>query len=128
MEITEELSKYNKKQTEFILALLQTDNISKSAKIAGISEITAHKWLKTSLKDDINKLRKIYIENNLKRLEFASIKATETLIDILQDENCSKSVKLSSAKLIIEYTLKAREQDEIISRLNNIEKRINEKW
>lgn len=127
MEIAEELSKYSKKEINFILALLETDNISKSAKISGISEMTAHKWLKIGLKDEINNLRKIYIEDNLKKLEFASIKATDVLIDILEDENCSKSVKLNTSKAILDYALKVREQTEIIERLNNIEKRINEK-
>ncbi len=127
MEIAEELSKYNQKQVKFILSLLQADNISKSAKISGISEMTAHKWLKNGLKDEINKLRKIYIEDNLKRLEFASIKATDVLIDILEDENCPKSVKLNTSKAILDYTLKIREQTQIIERLEGIEKRIEDR-
>lgn len=127
MEITEELSKYSKKEINFILSLMQTDNISKSAKIAGISEMTAHKWLKNGLKDEINKLRKIYIENNFKKLEFASIKATDKLLEMLDNENCSNSVKLSISKTIIEYALKIREQTSIIERLEGIEKIINER-
>lgn len=127
MEIAEELSKYSKKEINFILSLLQTDNISKSAKISGISIMTAHKWLKNGLKDEINKLRKIYIEDNLKRIEFISIKATDVLIDILEDENCTKAIKLNAVKSILDYTLKIREQESIIERLNNIEKRIKDK-
>ena len=50
MEIVDELSKYSKKEINFILALLQNGNISKSAKISGISEMTAHKWLKNRFK------------------------------------------------------------------------------
>lgn len=92
-----------------------------------MTEATCHKHLQNGLADEINKIRKCYIEENFKRLEYASGKSVNVLLDILEDENCSKSIKLNTAKLIIEYTLKAREQDEIISRLNNIEKRINEK-
>ena len=127
MEIAEELLKYSKKEINFILALLETDNISKSAKISGISEMTAHKWLKGGLKDEINKIRKSYIEDNLKRLEYASIKATDTIINILDDETCSKSIKLNASKSILDYTLKIREQTLIIERLEGIEKRIEDR-
>lgn len=104
---------------------MQTDNISKSAKIAKVSEMTAHKWLKTNLKDEINNLRKKYIEDNLKRLEYTSIKAVAVIIEILEDKECSKSVKLNASKQVIDYSLKLREHNEIITRLENIERRIN---
>lgn len=42
----EELNKYNKKQVDFIMAMLETDNIKKSAEIANISEPTAYNYLK----------------------------------------------------------------------------------
>lgn len=127
MKFAEELTKYSKKQVDFIFAMLETGNISKSCKIANITKTTAFKYLKSGLDEEINKIRKEYIEESLKRLEYASIKATEVIIDILEDENCSKSVKLNTLKAILDYTLKTREQTEIIERLNNIEKRINEK-
>ena len=42
----DELSKYSKKQLDFIMAMLETDNIKKSAEIANISEPTAYNYLK----------------------------------------------------------------------------------
>ncbi len=50
MELIEELIKYNKKQVDFIFAMLETGNISKSCKISNITEATAHKFLKNRLK------------------------------------------------------------------------------
>ena len=96
--------------------------------MAGITESTAHKWLQNGLAKEINNIRKSYIEENLKRLEYASIKATDNIIDILEDKECPKSIKLTASKTILDYTLKVREQTEIIERLENIEKRINEEW
>ena len=125
MEIEEELTKYNKKQVDFIFAMLETGNIAKSAKMANITENTAFKYLKNGLLEEINKIRKKYIEESLKKLEYASVKATDTIIDILGDEKCTNSVKLNASKTILDYSLKIREQTEIIERLNNIEKRIN---
>lgn len=119
-----DLTKYSKKQVDFILAMLETGNILKSSKIANITETTAHKWLQNRLADEINQIRKSYIEENLKRLEYASIKATNHIIDILEDKECSKSIKLNASKTILDYTLKIREQTDIIERLEKIEKGI----
>ena len=66
------------------------------------------------------------MEANFKKLEFASIKATEVVIGILEDKECPKSIKLNASKTILDYGLKIREQTEIIDRLKNIEKRIEE--
>ena len=61
----------------------------------------------------------------MKKLEYASIKATSVIIEILEDKCCSKSIKLNASKMVLDYSLKVREQTEIIERLRNIEKRIN---
>ena len=127
MEFEEKLSKLNKKQSDFVVAMLETDNIAKSAKLAHITEQTAHNYLKNGLSSQIENIRKKYIRENLKRLEYASLKATDVLIGILEDEKCPKSVKLNASKSILDYSLKIREQTEIIERLEGIEKRINEK-
>ena len=50
MEISEKLTQYNKKQVDFIFAMLETGNISKSCKIANITETTAFKYLKNRSK------------------------------------------------------------------------------
>ncbi len=94
--------------------------------MANITETTAFKYLKNGLSEEINTIRKKYIEESLKKLEYASIKATDTIINILEDEKCSNSVKLTASKTILDYSLKVREQTEIIEKLNNIEKRIND--
>lgn len=126
MEFIEDLTKYSKKQIDFIFAILETGNISKSAKIANITETTAFKYLKNGLSEEINKIRKRYIEESLKKLEYASVKATDTIINILEDEKSANSVRLNASKTILDYSLKIREQTEIIEKLNNIEKRIND--
>lgn len=69
----------------------------------------------------------MHIEENLKRIQYASLMATDVMIDILKNKECSCSVKLNASRTILEYTLKAREQTEIIERLEGIEKRINER-
>ena len=126
MEFIEDLTKYSKKQIDFIFAMLETGNISKSAKIANITETTAFKYLKNGLSEEINKIRKRYIEESLKKLEYASVKATDTIINILEDEKSANSVRLNASRTILDYSLKIREQTEIIEKLNNIEKRIND--
>lgn len=125
MENLKELTKYSKKQIDFLFAMLETGNISKSCKIANITETTGFKYLNSGLKEEINNIRKKYIEENFKKLEYSSIKATQVIIDILEDDNCPKSIKLNASKTILEYSFRIREQNEIIERLKNIEKRLN---
>ncbi len=122
----DELSQYNKKQIDFLLAMIETDNIKKSAKIAQISEPTAYNYLKNGLLDEIKKIRKKFIEESFNKLEYASVKATDTIINILEDEKSTSSIKLNASKTILDYSLKIREQTEIIEKLTNIEKRIND--
>ena len=102
MEFTENFTKYNKKQVDFIFAMLETGNISKSAKIANITETTSFKYLKNGLSEEINKIRKRYIEESLKKLEYASVKATDTIINILEDGKSANSVRLNASKTIDE--------------------------
>ena len=59
-------------------------------------------------------------------LEYTTVKATEVINDILVDESTPKSVKLNACKTVLDYSLKIREQTEIIERLDNIEKRVKE--
>lgn len=122
MELDEKLSKLSKKQVDFIFAMLETGNISKSSKMANITETTAFKYLKNGLGEEISNIRKKYIEENFKKLEFISIKATNVIIEILDDTECPKSIKLNASKAVLDYSLKVREQTEIIERLKNIEK------
>lgn len=126
MGIEEELTKYNKKQIDFIFGMIKTGNILKSCEIANISEATAYKYLKNGIQDDINKIRKRLIEKSLVNLEYTTVKATEVINDILVDESTPKSVKLNACKTVLDYSLKIREQTEIIERLDNIEKRVKE--
>ena len=125
MEFTWDLSRYSKKQVDFIFAMLETGNISKSAKIANITETTAFKYLKNGLSEEINKIRKKYIEESFKKLEYASVKATDTIIELLNDKSCPNSIKLNACKTILDYSMKIHEQNDIIEKLENIEKRIN---
>ena len=121
MEISEIINKYNKKQMDFIFAMLSTGNISKSCKLANITETTAFKYLKTELKEDLNIIRKKYIDENLKLLEYSVIKATTVIVEILDDNTCPKSIKLNASKTVLDYSLKMREQNEIIDRLKKLE-------
>ena len=52
--------------------------------------------------------------------------AVDTLIAMLQDKECSRSIKVNAAKAIIDNGFKLREQDNIIERLKLIEQKFNE--
>ena len=49
IKLPEKLSGYTKKQSDFLISLLDTGIISEAAKKANITESTAHKWLNNGL-------------------------------------------------------------------------------
>ena len=46
MDCMEYMDKYNKRQIDFIIAMLEYDNIKKSAEMAGITEQTGHNYMR----------------------------------------------------------------------------------
>lgn len=124
MEIAEKLTQYSKKQVDFIMAMLETGNIARSCKIANITETTAFKYLKNGLDKEINNIRQEYIEIHLKKLEYMAIKAIDVICEILHDDKCTNMVKFNVSRTVLDYSLKVREQTQVIERLERIEERI----
>jgi lipopolysaccharide biosynthesis regulator YciM len=122
--LPEKLAGYSKKQSDFLLAMLDTGVIAEAAKKSKISEVTAHKWLNEGLAKELQSIRANLIEKDLNRLQLACGLAVNTLIDIIQDAQASKSVKVNACKTILENSMKIREQEQIISRLEELEERM----
>ena len=56
-----------------------------------------------------------------------NIKFVDVIVEILDDNTCPKSIKLNASKTVLDYTLKMREQNEIIDRLKKLEERMEMK-
>lgn len=113
------------KQNKFILELAVNGNIKRACQIAGISEKTGHNWLKD---EDFNKtlhnIRESLVSRSLNSLMMSLDKAVNAVIRILEDERTSTMAKLSAARLIIENSLKFREQQTLLQRVEELEKQM----
>jgi len=128
MNLPEKISGYSKKRSDFLIALLDVGVISEAAKRANITESTAHKWLNDGLNEELKKIRASLIKKHLDKLQLACGLAVDTLIEILmnKDKLYSINIRERASKTILENTLKIREQDQIIQRVENLEDRLFE--
>jgi translation initiation factor 2B subunit (eIF-2B alpha/beta/delta family) len=119
------IPKLSAKQNKFILELAVNGSIKKACQIAGISEKTGHNWLKD---EDFNKtlhdIRETLVSRSLNSLMMSLDKAVNAVLRILDDERTSTMAKLSAARLIIENSLKFREQQTLLQRVEELEKQM----
>jgi hypothetical protein len=111
------------KQLRAIEALLREPTTSAAAKEARISETTIFRWLNESaFSAAYRAARGRLLEGTLTALQSASTTAVETLRNTLTDIAAPAQVKVSAARSILEFSLKAREVLEVEERLAYLEK------
>ncbi len=114
------------KQEKAIAALLSEPTVTAAAAKCGIGERTLHTWL-----HDIPAFAAAYtaarhdaVGQAVGRLQHATGIAVDALIDVLDSEYAPvapAAVRVSAAKVIIEYALRFRELDELESRIAALE-------
>jgi len=126
LNLPEKLSGYPQKQSDFLIAMLDTGIISEAAKRAHITEATAHKWLNNGLDKVLKEMRAELIDEALNKLQLACTFAVDTLLEILSNKENPLSIRLKASTFVLDATFKIREQEQIIDRLDALEERIDE--
>ena len=72
----------------------------------------------------MHNIRESLVSRSLNSLMLALDKAVNAIIRILEDERTSTMAKLSAARLIIENSLKFREQQTLLQRVEELEKQM----
>src|SRR5262249_134938 len=98
------------RQQRAINALLSEPSIIKAAEAAKVSKATMYRWLadaqfSTALKE----ARGRALESTLTGLQGASVKAVETLYDMMNDEKVSAAARVNAAGKILEMSLRVRD-------------------
>ena len=115
------------KQLKAVPHLIASKTLKEGCKKARISRKTLYQWLKDPVfKQEFKNQRDVIIEEALEDLKGNLTKATQTLINLL-DETDSEPLKRYVAKDIIDYVMKARELGELEERLVKIEKIVLER-
>ncbi|MBI1763120.1 MAG: hypothetical protein HYR56_16960 [Acidobacteria bacterium] len=114
--------KLTAKQVRAIEALLSERTIADAAVAAGVGEASLYRWLNDPAFDKAYKsARSRLLETTLTRLQHVSSDAVKTLHETLTDPLAQAPARVSAARTILEFSLKAREALELDDRLSALE-------
>jgi hypothetical protein len=104
--------------------LLSTKTDQEGCEKAGISRKTLYQWLKDPVfSKELGAQREIIITEALEYLKGSIARAVQVLVGLL-DTVTNDSLRRLLARDILEYSLKAREQEAILTRIERIEKEL----
>lgn len=113
--------------SQLISALLSSPTIKQTAKTVGISETAIYTRLrKPDFRAKLQNARDTQFQVISSKLEDANFLALNTLINILDDKEVSAGVKVRASQILLDLSLKNREQADIITRIQNLEEMLEE--
>lgn len=105
-----------------VSALLSCSTIKQAAESVGLSEQAVYSRLrKVDFRTKLQNARTTQFQVISSKLEDANFKALDTLINILDDMEVSAGVKVRASQILLDLSLKNREQADIISRIQTLE-------
>jgi hypothetical protein len=120
-----ETDSLTQKQQKTIQTLLENPTVRAAAKAAGVGETTIFRWLaEPAFNRCYREARNHLLENTLTALQAASSEAVQTLRQVMQDAEAMVTARVSAARAILEFSLKAKEQLETEERLSELERRV----
>jgi hypothetical protein len=113
------------KQQKALQALLENPTTRAAAKAAGVGETTIFRWLaEPAFNRCYREARNHLLENTLTALQAASTDAVQTLRDVMRDTQAMVTARVSAARAILEFALKAKELLETEARLSALEQQV----
>ena len=110
------------KHEKLLAALLSAPTIQGAAKIAGVSESTALRFLKESeFAEAYRAARREVVSHAVTQLQSACGEAVATLREVASDGDAPASSRVSAARSILETSLRAVEIDDLAARVANLE-------
>lgn len=107
--------------------LLAAPSIEEGCKQAKVGKATLYKWLKNeTFRYEIRRLRQEIVTGALENLKANVTKATEALVGLLDSQN--ETIRHRTAKDIIEFTQRAIENENLEERIENLERKMNERY
>jgi Holliday junction resolvasome RuvABC DNA-binding subunit len=114
-------SKKSRKVEQLIAALLTSATIADAAKVAGIGDKTARRWMKDpDFAEQYRLARRSCMDQATAALQQAMSESVEALREI-QFGGESEAARVSAARTIIDNALRSRESEDISARLDALE-------
>jgi phage terminase small subunit len=124
---TPKIAGLSKRQSDFVIALIETGFITKAADIAGVTESTAHKWLKQGLNEIVDEVRQSLFDKRINELQDMMKLANKAVRDTLEDEKASRNTKLNAAKIVYDNVFRYNEQRNIIEQMEELRELFKER-
>ena len=119
------MSKLKGKQSIFLQALLESRTKEEAIAKAEINRHTAYRYLKEpEFRQALREARREVVSLVSQRLSQSGEKAINVLIDVVEDEDSPPSSKVQASRTILEYLYKSYEQDELETRIEELENHI----
>lgn len=110
-------------QHKAVLALLEKPTVAEAAKSAGVHRATLYKWLREERFQAVyHGARRELLRHVAARLQQISAEAVETLREVMADKTQQGASRVGAARTVLDYAVKATEQQEIIERLDRLER------
>ena len=112
-------SRRTSKKSRAIVALLSGKTNSQAAQSAGVTERTIYRWLSDpSFRSELSEAERQMIESATRQMSSLQEKAINVLDQLLESQDVSPQIRLSTAKSILRLSLAYRDR--------NIERRLYE--
>jgi hypothetical protein len=121
-------AKLPRKREQAIIALLEQPSIKQAAQSVGISEVTLFRWLQEpDFQRAYREAKHRVVEQAISRLQQVSREAVDTLREVMIDTEKPPSTRVTAAKAVLEMSIKAVELEDLASRVEELERFVEEK-
>jgi phage terminase small subunit len=111
-----------RRQEAFIAALLSCPTIAHAARMAGIAEVTAGRWLKDhSFQAAYREARRQVVQQAIVQVQHATGTAVQTLVAVMQDNESPSNARVTAARTILEMAIRTVEFEDLESRIVALE-------
>ena len=106
--------------------MLECGNIRAAEKTAGVSRRTIYNRLENEeFRAEYDRRRSVVLNEACNSLQATLTKAVDTIREIIEDKRNAPQIRLNACGLILQNCLKYVEQIDIITRIEELEKRTN---
>lgn len=110
------------RQQNAIAALLLCPTIRGASEKSGIPESSLYRWLRSSaFQEAYREARETSLQQAISMLQSATGAAVGVMLSLMADKKSAATVRLASARSVLEYAFKAKEMQEIEERLQALE-------
>lgn len=113
------------KQNAAIVALLSQKTMKAAARSAGVNEVTLWRWLQEpEFQAAYTKARRETVKQAIARLQQSAAQAVDTLKEVMTSKKALDFARVSAAKAILDYSLKAVELEDLAERIDALESKM----